>query len=806
MPAAFIGDPLRLSQVLINLVNNAIKFTDQGHVCLRVEAPPAVEPSHARLHFSIQDSGIGMTQEQLSQLFQAFHQADTSITRKYGGTGLGLTISKKLVEMMGGTLSATSEYGVGSCFSFELELPVHADGRKRLPQLPSDLRALRVLVVDDSPVALGVLAEQLSAFQFEVTAVTSGQKALEALEHANPPFDLAILDYQMPGLNGVETLKRIGETPTSTRPAAVIMVSAFGREDIMNQARKAGAKAFLSKPVSPSLLFDSVREALGRHGVMTHALGTRLDPVQASPTAQRIQGARILLVEDNEINQQVATEILRGALLDVDIACNGLEAVEKVDRNTYHAVLMDVQMPVMDGYTATERIREKAAHRDLPIIAMTAHALAGYREECLAAGMNDYVTKPIDPTQLFSALSKWVPLSREAETPCLEKMGPEASNPYDLQRLDVPGLDIPSALERLGGNQCLLLKLLKQFRQDFKGSLAELTQALDHQDWDGATTLLHTLRGTAANLSAPSLVASALALETALHQELDPTESLLPAFQRELNQVLAALENLEHLALQTPETIPPPTPLLFEGKALLAEDNPANRQLAKTLLSMHGLTVDAVEDGQAALEKLETTTYDVIFLDGHMPRLDGPATLQEIRRREKGPWAGRYHPVVALTGLTSNGDRKRLLDIGFDHYLPKPLDREALQDVLKNVLTPLHASPQQGPTDHWENLALALGGKEALLEFLSVSIQDSNERHSRIHDAFLHGDRFKLSREAHDLKSNASTLGFSALSDLCQGLEKEAMGLSEPEILARLERLDLLMDEARTACARLLAS
>lgn len=821
VPTFLIGDPLRLGQVLINLVNNAIKFTHQGFVSLRVELDsssphpsPALpdeknaeESPTVRLRFSIQDSGIGMTPEQLSRLFQAFSQADSSTTRKYGGTGLGLTISRRLVEMMGGEIGVTSEPEVGSCFFFTVELPF--ESTRHVPEVvvPEDLKTLRVLVVDDTQVARQVLAEQLGAFHFHVTAVSSGEAALEALEMAEAPFDLVLMDYHMPGLNGLDTIKQINTDVRLVKSPAVVMVSAYGREEVMGQAKKAGAKGFLVKPVNPSLLFDAIMEALG------HQTASRLTTMRDSNTFKGedlIRGAYVLLAEDNAINQQVATEMLQRAGVKVDVANNGKEAVQMVDRTHYDAVLMDVQMPEMDGYAATQAIREKPKHQQLPIIAMTAHAMSGYREECLQAGMNDYVTKPIDPERLFAALAAWIKVDKDSEAFPLPSQDHTQESQKDSEWLPVelPGFDIQAALQRLGGNRSLFLQLVKGLHTDFASVAMHLETLVERSDLDAAAALLHTLRGVAGNLSANTLHDATKALEDAIHaSKLGQYRILLPPFHQALEEALHTSEQLRLIDTREAAASEKPVTAMdrvnFEGTVLVADDNLANRMVAEALLGRHGLRVRSVEDGLAALKLMEEFDFDIIFLDGHMPRLDGPSTLAEIRRREAGIWAGRHHHVVALTGLNSPGDRKRLLDIGFDDYLAKPLEEDALQDALQHAFLPMgRPAEPHGEETGLDAFCRALGGREGMMEFLAVFLKDCDERQVKIHQAFQAGDRYRLSREAHDLKSNAGTLKFDTLAELCLGLEKEAMGLLEEDIAERLSRMDSSLEEARQVCRK----
>ncbi|MGD2023115.1 MAG: response regulator, partial [Desulfobacterales bacterium] len=409
VPTALVGDPLRLGQILINLSNNAVKFTDSGEIVISTELVKK-DGDQTTLKFSVQDTGIGMTAEQAAKLFQPFMQADSSTTRKYGGTGLGLTISKRLAEMMGGEIWVESEQGQGSTFSFTANFGLGKEKAKKIFSPSKDLRGMKALVVDDNATSREILKDLLESFTFEVTVAASGPEGIAALESAdkNKPFELVLMDWKMPGMDGIDASKRIKNHRRLSKIPAIVMVTAYGREEVMQQAEAVGLEGFLLKPVSPSMLFDATMQAFGEAVPEISRVAQRKE--QEAEALENIQGARVLLVEDNEINQQVAKEILEGAGLNIILANNGQEAVNAVKENKYDAVLMDVQMPVMDGYTATRKIREweggmrpaegrrgNEGNDPIPIIAMTAHAMAGDEDKSLQAGMNGHVTKPIDP-------------------------------------------------------------------------------------------------------------------------------------------------------------------------------------------------------------------------------------------------------------------------------------------------------------------------------------------------------------------------------------------------------------------------
>ena len=403
IPQHLLGDPLRLGQILTNLVNNAVKFTEQGEIRLKIKLLEATGEK-VQLKFSVRDTGIGMTPEQTAKLFQAFTQADMSTTRKHGGTGLGLTISRKLVEMMGGRIWIESEAGVGSTFLFTVWLGLgSATGHGKM--LPEQLPHLNVLVVDDNSAAREILAEALQGITGHVDVVGSGAEALAAVKQhdASAPYDLVFMDWRMPGMDGLQATRQIKSDELLHKQPAIVMVTAFGREEVREEAERLGIDAFLVKPVTKSMLVDTL---------VTLFAPAAAETAQASaddPHAGRLKGARILLAEDNDINQQIAVELLEGVGAHMTVANNGQEAVERLQREpaAYDLVLMDLQMPVMGGYEATVKIRSDARFAKLPIIAMTAHATIEEKQKCLDAGMNDHISKPIDPGALFETVGRF---------------------------------------------------------------------------------------------------------------------------------------------------------------------------------------------------------------------------------------------------------------------------------------------------------------------------------------------------------------------------------------------------------------
>nr|WP_229259329.1 hybrid sensor histidine kinase/response regulator [Duganella aceris] len=542
VPAHLVGDPLRLSQVLVNLVGNALKFTARGQIELRVElaapgdAAPAGQP--VRLRFVVEDSGVGISVEQQTRLFRAFSQADSSTTRLYGGTGLGLAISQQLVQAMGGEIELDSAPDDGSSFHFELALRRH-DGPAAAP-LPDGVRGKQVLIVDDNARMREMLTRRLGGLGFATHAVAGGAAALAWLAEHAP--DLVLMDWDMPQLNGIETTRRLQADAARAGVPVVLMVTEFAREPVVQAAAQAGIRTCLAKPVSPAQLLDAVLAGLGVDGGAGRAPAAL--PATLSKAAQHIAGAQVLVVDDNVINQQVAREVLMRAGVHVTLADNGADAVRMVDQRRYDAVLMDIQMPGMDGYEATARIRAKSQHARLPVIAMTAHAVSGFRESSLSMGMNDYVTKPIEPERLFSMLAGWIPPDpgRSAAVPAAEAA--QEAPPF------VPGIDMAAALQRLGGNRRLLATLLDRFVADFQPTPERLLAAIEAGSLEQAALLVHKIRGAAGNLSMAELHRSAGELEQLLQAPRPgKLDEPLAAFGAALEMVIDGVHLLDRAAL-----------------------------------------------------------------------------------------------------------------------------------------------------------------------------------------------------------------------------------------------------------------
>ncbi len=532
LPPNLIGDPLRLGQILINLVNNAVKFTDHGEVVVTV-TPEEQLAGRLKIRFSVRDTGIGMTPEQTARLFQAFSQADTSTTRKYGGTGLGLSISKRLVEVMGGEIWAESSYGVGSTFFFTTWLGVGSREAERKRFIP-DLSGIRALIVDDNPLAREIITESLKAFAITVDSASSGEEALRELfaADAHHPYQLVMMDWQMPGMDGLETSRVIKSSQTLKQIPRIVMLTAFGQDDIRAQADELEMDGYLLKPVTPSTLYDTLVRLFGIAGDEADlSRVTSSDTVSPDAT-----GIRVLLVEDNEVNQQVATELLQSAGASVSIANHGGEAVRILTEGEqpppFDIVFMDLQMPQMDGFTATRLLRARPQLQALPIIAMTAHAMVEEQQQCLEAGMNGHVSKPIDPDALFTTLMHW---SKPRKVQAGGAQACSAREPEDGALPEMEGVDVAGGLRRVAGNKRLYLDLLARFAAQQANAGAQIAAAFESGDRKLAESIAHMVEGVAGNIGLGQVFTAAEKLERAIHQ-MDPA---VPVLVEEFDQVMS---------------------------------------------------------------------------------------------------------------------------------------------------------------------------------------------------------------------------------------------------------------------------
>ncbi len=545
-----LGDPLRLNQILTNLATNAIKFTEKGEVKIRArlaekdENCPDVEWEEGRvlINFSIEDTGIGMSEEVISRLFTPFTQADTSTTRKYGGTGLGLALCRQLVTLMGGGIGCRSVAGQGTCFYFSIPFET-VRGQERAGRWPASFEDMRVLVVDDNPGAIDIMREILRAMgcRFIKTAL-SGEDAVALVDMCkhDAAFDLVLMDWKMPGMDGIQTTRKIREVFSGKLPPVVIMTTAYDREDLYTSARQEDIPLVLIKPVTQSALYDAVAEAFS--GKITRA-PEKSEMESMMDLVKDFSGARVLLVEDNDLNQMVAEDLLSQAGFRVCIANNGVESLKLLEDEAFDLVLMDIQMPEMDGLTATRLIREQPKFARLPIIAMTAHAMNGDTEKSLAAGMNDHVTKPINIKEFFTAIARHMrPGFNVAVLSGPHGLASEDAALLDINRVLPPaleGFNLKAGLQNCSNNAALYRRLLIKSHKDMPDYVHQIYNALRLGSIKDAGRIAHTMQGLWRTLGAEKGWREAIKLEQAVYNA--ETMETLMKLARNLDEVTADL-------------------------------------------------------------------------------------------------------------------------------------------------------------------------------------------------------------------------------------------------------------------------
>lgn len=635
VPDQVVADPVRLGQILLNLLSNAIKFTSQGEIVLRVVLKERANQA-AVLHFSVSDTGIGIPQERQDSVFQSFVQADSSTTRLYGGTGLGLTITARLVDMMQGRIWLESEPGKGSTFHFTTTFPLHQEPAPHAVARVSDLHGMRVLVVDDNSTNRRLLEEILGQWGMHVTAAASALEALELCRQTT--FQLVLSDVHMPEVDGFQFVESLNKNPEKNR--VVMMLSSGQLKGDAERCRRLGVKAHLSKPVSQSDLYNSILVALG----LAEAASERV-PVQPERTLPN-QPLRLLLAEDNEINQRLASTILARGGHEVSLAQNGQEAVDMSAQHDYDAILMDVQMPHMDGIEATRRIREREQSGTfrLPIIALTAHALKGDRERCLAAGMDDYLTKPLEVLPLQAALRHIQP------------------------RTPMP-IHTAEFLERAGSLKDARF-LLQLFSQSYPDQLLQLESAMAAHLADEVRAVAHTLKGNLLNFGARAAAQTASHLEEAgRERRWHEQPELLKALEQQCRGVEKSLQEAIGVEVAPPEPAAPVLPCR-PGRVLVVDDQEINRLLVSRALQAEGHQILEASSGQEALVILAQQRVDAIMLDVLMPGLNGYDTCLALKSNEHT----RNIPVLLVTALEERSDRLRGIEVGARDFITKPID------------------------------------------------------------------------------------------------------------------------------------
>ena len=630
IPRMLVGDPLRLGQVLINLVNNAVKFTPAGELelsCMRLDDPAAdrFREGYATLRFAVRDTGIGMSEQQQSKLFRAFSQANGSTTREYGGTGLGLSISQQLVGLMGGRIVVESSPGKGSTFHFDLDFPLSGEP-ERVAVAPPELDGARLLLVDDSDVAREIMSEALQTLPLRVDLAASGaeaESALLAADAAGDPYRVVLTDWQMPGMNGIELARRIAGNPALRHPPSTVLVTAFGREEVQKEAEAAGIRGFLCKPIGQSALVDT--------------LVALFAPPRAPHARSRYEAsgdhvARVLLVEDNQVNQEIALELLQAQNIAVDVAATGNEALDMLydgGPQAYDLVLMDLEMPQLDGHAATVELRKDARFDKLPIVAMTAHALAEIRERCLREGMQDYITKPVEPEKLYATLARWI---GQAVPPPLPKGAVVVADGPTLPGLStVSGIDSAYGLRHVAGNVALYVQLLDRFRATQRDAGAQIRADYQARRLRQAAARAHTLRGVAGNIGARELQTLAQSVEEGLGLAA-PDRGRLAAGVRALEAAVdATMESLDRYFARVAAAPSPPEPPAPPSLSADADDAATDAivQLDQLLAEYSGDAIDYFETVRARLAGVLDAEH-MARLEQHLSRYEFEEARQQL--------------------------------------------------------------------------------------------------------------------------------------------------------------------------------
>ncbi len=649
VPDSLVADPVRLRQVLLNLVGNAVKFTDQGEVTLRVELEH-LDERKAGLRFSVIDTGIGIAPEKQELIFTAFSQADSSMSRVYGGTGLGLAICCRLVDMMGGRIWVESQPGQGSAFRFSVEFERHDEPELGASGQPS-LQGCRVLVVDDNATNRRLLEEMLHSWGMRPTLAEDGPAALQAVltaEREGQGFDLILTDAHMPHMDGFQLIEKLREERPA-RGSVIMMLTSSSLKGDSARCRSLGVRAFLTKPINQSELYN----------VLLESMGTSVAP-RSAPSSETYQmpGLSILLAEDNAINQRLALMMLERLGHRVRVASNGQEAVDLHASESFDVVLMDVQMPHMDGIEATAAIREREAGtgKRIPIIALTAHALKGDRERCLEAGMDGYLSKPIDEAALVRTLLG----------------GGEAPPVQTPRQAEQEVLNEAELMGRVGGNRKVIDTLSDLFASSCPEQLTQLSRALERQDAARVASEAHGLKGLLLNLAAAPAARLAQRLEKMGQEgQLEGARELVDQLESDCEKVGQALAVIAG-AGRTVQT----------GTVLLVDDDPGNRLMLRQALAADGHELLEAEDGREALEVAANQHLDAILLDVMMPRMSGFEVCRILKSR---PETANI-PVLLVTSLEERNDRLLGIEAGANDFLPKPFDPREVSLRVKNAV------------------------------------------------------------------------------------------------------------------------
>lgn len=812
LPEILIGDAARLQQIFLNLLSNAVKYTECGEVTLTINVLESNDQS-LWLSCQVSDTGIGMSAEQSSRVFNSFTSTATTVSHRHGGTGLRLNITKKLVEMMGGEISATSTYGIGTEFVFTAAFAVPLQ-----PKQPDVLTKapLPVLLIDNNNHSNNAVAQMLKRSGCAVTQVHSSQQGLDDAVHASQtgqPYRLIICKADMPQLRGEELALRISNNTELSSTPKIVLISRFA--DVAEYSPLIGSRldALLTSPV-----IDSHLKPLIRH------LFTATD--QASPITplakpRTFEGCHILLAEDDEINQQIAAELLRSKGIEVTVANNGQEVLDLMlgkSPLSIDGILMDLQMPEMNGYDATSALRSDSRYTKLPIIGLTAHTSDDEKQRCLDKGMRAHLSKPIEPEQLFNAIDRYIvstPTSNNTNTVVSQTL----KNPDNIS---FTGVNLQEGLKRVNDNHPIYIRIAKQFIAKNADAADSIRQQLLIKQFDSASTLALSLRGASASIGANDLAYNAAKLEKSLRKRQPDTiitrhlETFEKAHKTTLKSLSDIIQHLEHKACKSKSKTPVIRPMLSENeriRILLVDDNASNLDVLSQQLAIIGYKSDACQNGAEAWQKWQTNNYHLILTDINMPGIDG----YELTRRVRDIEAGSSHtPIIAFTAASSKGDAHRCLNIGMDEFLLKPMALQDLKKTLEKWLPKERSSitienAQQTPTIQQSLVSTDNHSAIDIVVLIQVVGDDINVHH-RLFDSFIKSAKTAISainaavesnvnevviKQAHKLKSASLNLGALKLADLCEAIEGAAGAGQREKLVSLMPSLNRLFDDVQ---------
>ncbi|MBE9125237.1 MULTISPECIES: response regulator [unclassified Coleofasciculus] len=839
VPRQLLGDAGRLRQILTNLVGNSVKFTDAGEVVIHVSVSGESEDEQkTQLRFAVKDTGIGISLDDQRKLFQAFSQVDVSTTRKHGGTGLGLAICRQLIEIMGGEIGVESQAGVGSTFWFTATFgKVTADSivEGLYPVIssvlasPESLTGKRVLVVDDRPINRQIVQHQLSARGMQVDEADNGIVALNALQAATEagiPYDVALLDMKMPKIDGSTLGRLILAEPDWARTKLVLMTSMHAG-DSAQPLLKSGFADYLVKPVKESQLLQSLLKILAPE-VPSSILSTQssLDG-ELTPKGEQQTSLKILLVEDTPINLKLVQHQVQLLGHQSESAENGQEALDKLAQNEYDIVLMDCQMPVMDGYQATRMLRQReGTDRHTVLIGMTAYAMQGDREKCLAVGMDDYLSKPVMVKNLAPMLERWSPKGKgnSQET----KLKPERQTKLEPSSTLVDWVRLKAISE---GDPAFQLELVQGFIKEGASFLAEAKEALADSDWVTLANKAHQIKGASSSVAVQAMPEMASQLR---HQAIVKNPDGAAQFIAQLEQILEQLKghidmnastgderSPQATKVQTPQKRSPSTdtpPLRKLGldsdqkqqtslKLLLVEDTPINLKLVQHQVRLLGHQWESAENGRKALEKLAHNEYDIVLMDCQMPIMDGYQATQKLRQREG---TDRHTVVIGMTAYAMPGDREKCLAAGMDDYLSKPVMVKELKVMLQRwssvVKADVRGERSKSEGDDlvdWAHLQEISGAEPAFqLELVKGFIKDSKGFLTETKQALENQDWVTLANKAHQLKGSSASVAVQSMSGLASQLHDHAKANSLEGTIELVNQLEQRLEQLKVSVDR----